>query len=103
MKKTMWGQRLPALLLALVLCLSLLPTAAFAAEEKQYSGEDNGMVWDFDQATGTLTISGTMHEVYFKGDVHNSALGPWQLTGSTWPWRWGAGTKRSSPLSFRTG
>ena len=32
MKKTMWGQRLPALLLALVLCLGLLPAAAFAAE-----------------------------------------------------------------------
>ena len=31
MKKTMWGQRLPALLLALVLCLGLLPAAAVAA------------------------------------------------------------------------
>ena len=103
MKKTMWGQRLPALLLALVLCLSLLPTAAFAAEEKQYSGEDNGMVWDFDQATGTLTISGTMHEVYFKGAVHNSALGPWQLTGSTWPWRWGGWDKEIVSVVIQDG
>ena len=31
MKKTMWGQRLPALLLALVLCLSLLPSQVLAA------------------------------------------------------------------------
>lgn len=103
MKKTMWGQRLPALLLALVLCLSLLPTAAFAAEEKQYSGEDDGMVWDFDQATGTLTISGTMHEIYFKGDVHNSALGPWQLTGFTWPWRWGGWDKEIVSVVIQDG
>lgn len=42
-----------------MMCLSLLPTAAFAAEEKHYSGEGDGISWSFDRPSGLLTISGT--------------------------------------------
>lgn len=54
-----------SLLLALVMCLSLLPAAAFGANSRNdgYFGEADGMVWSFDQATGTLTIGGAMTPV----------------------------------------
>ena len=52
-------KRCLSLLLALVMCLALLPATAFAADEKHYSGESGGISWSFDRPSGALTISGT--------------------------------------------
>ena len=54
MKKTMWGQRLPALLLALVLCLSLLPTVALA-DDGDFTIE-NGVLIKYNGPGGAVVI-----------------------------------------------
>ena len=54
MKKTMWGQRLPALLLALVLCLSLLPAAALA-DDGDFTIE-NGVLIKYNGPGGAVVI-----------------------------------------------
>ena len=91
-----YAKKLPALLLALMLCVSLFSTAAFAEAEDEEAGvialvEDSApdapeessvpatsgqcgddLYWSFDEATGTLTITGT-------GDMWNGTSSPWNL------------------------
>lgn len=73
-----------SLLLALVMCLGLLPVTAFAATG-DYSGAcGDGVSYRFDSATGTLTISGSgkmEREDYYDGF---GLSGPHYVP--YWPW-----------------
>lgn len=52
-------KRVLSLVLALVLCLGLLPATALAAEDRSGELSDGNVTYRFDGRTGTLTISGT--------------------------------------------
>ena len=58
-------KRILAMLLAAMLMVSLLPVSALAADATSGTCGEN-VTWSFDEASGTLTISGTGEMTYWN-------------------------------------